>query len=116
MTAADFCRYVNDELLHPDGGEVIPHGFPRQISVETARKWLHELGFSVKQKKKGIYVDGHDHEDVIQYREQFLDKVKQLEDSHRPPPKASDEVESEQETRYREECILENKKELVFIS
>ena len=33
--------------------------YPRSRSLETARKWMLELGFNVV-KKKGMYVDGHD--------------------------------------------------------
>jgi hypothetical protein len=37
---------VNDDVLEP--------GYPHKISVETARKWLHELGFMVLDPKKGF--------------------------------------------------------------
>jgi len=33
--------------------ETLEPGFPRKISVETARHWLHELGFEVLTVKKG---------------------------------------------------------------
>ena len=42
------------------------------IGVETARKWLHELGFEVLDKKKGVYLDGHEREDVVKHRKKFL--------------------------------------------
>jgi len=38
----------------------------------TARMWLHELGFEVVVKKKGPFVDGHEWEDVVQYRNKFF--------------------------------------------
>ena len=38
----------------------------------TARKWLHELGFEVLDKKKGVYIDGHEREDVVTHRQKFL--------------------------------------------
>ena len=41
----------------------------------TSRKWLHELGFHVLDKKKGIYIDGHEREDVIQHRKKFLHQM-----------------------------------------
>ena len=50
-------------------------GFPQKISCETARKWLHELGFSVIDAKKGTYMDGHERSDVVEYRAQFLRKM-----------------------------------------
>lgn len=45
------------------------------MSCEIARKWLHELGFSIIDVKKGTYVDGHEQEDVVEYRGQFLRKM-----------------------------------------
>ena len=51
---------------------VLDPGYPRRICLEIACKWLHELGFHVLDKKKGIYIDGHEHDDVIQHRKTFL--------------------------------------------
>ena len=70
-----FCQWVNDNLLP---NETLEPGFPRKISVETARKWMHELGFEVVTKKKGTFVDGHEREDVVQYRKTFLRKMAAL--------------------------------------
>ena len=42
-------------------------GYPRKVSVQTARKWMHELGFEVVVKKKGTFVDGHERSDVVEY-------------------------------------------------
>ena len=50
-------------------------GFPRKLSFETSRKWLHELGFVVVTKKKGTFVDGHELDDVIESRRQFLRRM-----------------------------------------
>ena len=44
MTAMSFTTWVNTELL---SSQVLELGFPRNISVETGRKWLHELGFFI---------------------------------------------------------------------
>ena len=69
MTAISFCRWVNESLLP---NSVLDPGYPRKISVQTARRWLHELGFEVLDKKKGIYRDGHERPDVVQHRKRFL--------------------------------------------
>ena len=53
-------------------------GYPRTVSVETARKWLHHLGFKVISAKKGIFYDGHEREDVIQSRKLFLRKMAKI--------------------------------------
>ena len=65
LTAGAFCNWVNEVLLP---SSVLEPGFPRTIQVETARKWLHELGFSIINKSKGIYIDGHERDDVVAYR------------------------------------------------
>ena len=36
---------------------------------------MHELGFTVIDKKKGTYVDGHERPDVVEHRHQFLRKM-----------------------------------------
>ena len=45
--------------------------------METARKWMIELGFSVV-RNEGTYVDGHEHEDVVDYRKTFLRRMVSL--------------------------------------
>ena len=72
LTAGGFCEYVNNDLLR---NETLEPGYPRKIGLETARKWMHELGFEVVLKKKGTYVDGHEWEDVVEYRKKFLRKM-----------------------------------------
>ena len=39
-------------------------GYPCKRSQETARKWLHDLGFVSSIPKKGTHVDGHERQDV----------------------------------------------------
>ena len=53
----DFCSWVNNELLP---NTTLEPGFPRSISVETVRRWLHHLGFEYLSPKKGSFVDGHE--------------------------------------------------------
>ena len=86
MTGADFLQWVNYNL---------PTGYPRQISIRTARNWLHELGFSPNSHKKGVYIDGHDCPDVVSYRKLFIRKMEILGKSHQPPPSCSDNVITE---------------------
>ncbi len=69
MTIISFCRWVNESLLP---NSVLDPGYPRKISVQTSRRCLHELGFEVLDKKKGIYIDGHERPDVVQHRKRFL--------------------------------------------
>ena len=63
-----FCQWVNDDLLV---NTTLEPGFPRKIAMETARKWMHEL-FSVA--KEGTFVDGHECDDVVTYRNKLLQR------------------------------------------
>ena len=54
LTANAFCQWVNDELLP---NETLEPGFPKKIAIETARKWMHEMGYEVLTSKKGAFVD-----------------------------------------------------------
>ena len=72
LTAASFCQWVNCDLLP---NETLEPGLPRKVSVETARLWMHELGFEVLVAKKGTYVDGHERDDVVEYRNKFLQRM-----------------------------------------
>ena len=87
MTAAKFCEWVNAELL-PNAS--VPPGCPLNIKPRTAVKWLHDLGFRPQMHKKGIYIDGHERSDVVEYRNLFLRKLDILEQTHLPPPSCSD--------------------------
>ena len=41
----------------------------RQFSERTARRWLQLLGYRWKAEAKGMYSDGHERDDVVQYRQ-----------------------------------------------
>ena len=69
VMAATFCEWVNEALLR---NATLAPAFPRWVSVETARCWLHELGFSVERAQKGTSIDGHEQEDVVAYRNKFF--------------------------------------------
>ena len=62
MTAQSFCDWVNSELLISSHLPPFP---PREISMRTAVRWLHHLGFKLVSHKKGVYIDGHEREDVV---------------------------------------------------
>jgi len=62
LTVERFHEYVNNELLK----EILadPASKRTKIGLETAREWLHLLGFSYCRHRKGMYVDGHERSDV----------------------------------------------------
>lgn len=88
MTAQSFTAYVNDTLLP---SSFLPPNFPRQISLRTAIRWLHYLGFKPRNHKKGVYIDGHEREDVVKYRKTYLKTMEDLRKTHKPPPPCADE-------------------------
>lgn len=46
------------------------------LSARTAVRWLHQMGYDWKEVKKGIYKDGHERQDVVQYRQEtFLKRM-----------------------------------------
>jgi transposase len=51
------------------------------IKGRTARSWLKAMGYDFRQAQKGIYVDGHERPDVVEYRQKsFLPTL----DQYRP--------------------------------
>ena len=50
-------------------------GISKKIGMETARKWLHKMGFEVLTPRKGIFIDRHEREDVVQYRKVFIRRM-----------------------------------------
>ena len=62
LTTEMFCKWVFDS-------------FSVEISYETARRWLHYLGFNICNHQKGVFFDSHDREDVTRYRKNLLDKL-----------------------------------------
>jgi hypothetical protein len=40
-----------------------------RIRARTARRWLKKMGFDYKSIRKGVYFDGHERQDVREYRD-----------------------------------------------
>ncbi|KAF7317298.1 hypothetical protein HMN09_00465300 [Mycena chlorophos] len=57
------------------------HGITREISHATACSFLRELGYRFRCPKSGQYVDGHEREDVVEYRNNvYLPEYFKLQD------------------------------------
>ena len=91
LTATGLCEWLNTTLL-PLLGNHHPKA-PKKVSTTTATCWLHKLGFSPSSTKKGVYIDGHERQDVVDYRKLFLTKMNILETTHAQSPQPSDEVQ-----------------------
>ena len=56
---------------------------------------MKQLGFNFKPYKQGLqYTDGHERPDVLEYRKKYLNMIKALEVTHKPPPLCEDEISS----------------------
>jgi len=51
----------------------------RGIKVRTAQNWLKKMSWRYAQKKNGMYIDGHEREDVVAYRNSFIERWKEYE-------------------------------------
>ncbi|KAI5988731.1 hypothetical protein EDD15DRAFT_2116555, partial [Pisolithus albus] len=60
-------RDIVDFLAVPENRERLKIHQP--ISVRTAHRWMKRMGWKWKQEAKGQYVDGHEREDVVTYRQ-----------------------------------------------
>ena len=48
------------------------------FAESTILRWVHRLGFKVHTMNKSIYVDGHEREDVIRDRMDFISKYDEI--------------------------------------
>ena len=53
----------------------------KTIHEGTAQKWMKKKNWNYGIRKKGIYIDGHEHDDVVAYQERFLNDMEILEES-----------------------------------
>ena len=66
VSAADIVVFVSSEEMREDlGGKLT-------ISERTARGWLKNMDWRFSKDEKGMYIDGHEREDVVAYRTAFL--------------------------------------------
>ena len=70
LTIDVFQLYLNETLLPTLTVQELK-GITWPISRETARIWMHRLGFGYGTYKKDIYFDGHDSTDVIAHKNLF---------------------------------------------
>ena len=49
----------------------------RTIHQRTACRWLKKLNWCYTRKKKGMYINGHEREDVVAYRTEFIKRWKE---------------------------------------
>ena len=69
LKADSFKKWVNSDVIP----KMIPDHEP--ISLATAKRWLFDLGFRKKKISKTMYIDGHEREDVVKARAEFVREI-----------------------------------------
>ena len=67
IRAQDVVDYVATPMMQQRLG-----GKKTEISVCTAQRWLRKLDWQFSRKRNGMYIDGHERDDVVAYRTGFL--------------------------------------------
>jgi hypothetical protein len=74
MTATSVIRF----MAQPNIKEA--WGLTKPVSKTTAKKWMHQLDCRWRHERKGLYLDGHERPDVVEYRQTvFIPKSKEME-------------------------------------
>ena len=73
------CRKGAPNLTSKMFADWIESEYGRRVHDDTARRWLGKLGFARVHHQKGVYFDGHDRDDVVMYRDEFLATMLQLD-------------------------------------
>jgi hypothetical protein len=70
IKAEDVCEIVASEKIQVLFVRLGVH--KPGISIATAKRWLAKLKWRYDKKKNGMYIDGHEREDVVAYRQAFV--------------------------------------------
>ena len=52
-------------------------GIKSGISIHTGRRWLNKMEWRYEKSTKGMYIDGHERDDVVKYRKEFLTRMEE---------------------------------------
>ena len=72
ITAKDVVDFVATEEMQ-ERIKSKGDGAKTTISFRTAHRWLNVLNWRYGKKKRGMYIDGHEREDVVEYRRAFVE-------------------------------------------
>jgi len=70
IKAQDVCEIVISERMQALFTWLGIHR--HSISLSTAQRWLSKMNWRYKEMKKGMFIDGHEREDVVAYRRAFV--------------------------------------------
>lgn len=66
ITAQDLVDFIASREMQ----EKLPDKL--SISERTAQRWLNKMNFRYARKPNGMYIDGHERPDVVEYRNKFV--------------------------------------------
>ena len=66
VRAQDICDYFRDESIRERWD------LEKPVSLATAKRWIKQLGYRWLKKFRGQYDDGHERDDVVQYRQEIF--------------------------------------------
>jgi len=69
-TPEKLAKWVNHSLLLEMTGTCMSN-----VSVCSVRRWMNTLGYKYGIWKKGVFIDGHERADVVEYRTEFLQRM-----------------------------------------
>jgi len=81
-------RTINPNMLHGRSFSewvtsqlhlILEYPNPIQLGSRQATVWLQKLGFQYQQHRQNHNVDGHEREDVVKYRQKFLERMFEFE-------------------------------------
>ena len=98
FSATDLLKYINTpEILDRLGRS-------KKLSLRTAQRWLKLVGFRWRKEAKGMYSDGHERQDVVDFRQKVF--LPQYAEFHKRAAKFDSEGKEEPSTTP----ILEHEK------
>lgn len=66
VRAMDIVQYLSNSAVQKN------LGIKKAISLATAQRWMKKMGYRWTKKPSGQYIDGHEHADVVYYRQQIF--------------------------------------------
>jgi len=77
LTARDVVDFVATAEMQERIKSLRGEGTTTTISLRTANRWLNVLNWRYGKKKRGMYIDGHERDDVVEYRRAFIKRWKE---------------------------------------
>jgi len=69
---------VENDIHSDNNSEEIGVRKWKAVVTSTVRRWLRKQGLNWRDVKKGVYVDGHEREDVVEFRKRFIERLEEL--------------------------------------